>query len=155
MLFSTLLHTAVHLAFLIAVPVFLVMAWLFAAHPVNHARAAHLMSSTRPPNKDIRGDGQAAEKWRAMNINQRTTGLREDQALYEGPRNETTLQAITMELEFWRPPYFALSLTIVAIALYWLSKLAFASQRPTPKSSSGSPISSTTNPSANASPKPR
>ena len=127
MLFSTLLPTAVHLTFLIAAPIFWVMSWLFGAHLTNRARAAHLTYGTRPPNIDIRGHGEAAEQWRAMNINHSTAALREDQAMFEGPLNETTLHAITMQLKFWRPLYYTAAFGLFLGALIQFAPPLFAS----------------------------
>ena len=59
--------------------------------------------------------------------------LREDQAVFQGRLNETTLHAITMQLHVRRPLYYIIGLAIVGTTLYWLGSLAFTSWRPAPE----------------------
>jgi len=128
MLFSTLLPTAVHFSFLLFAPIFWIMSWLFGAHLTNRARAAHLTHGSRPPKTDIKGDGKAATKWPStMPSNFGLQGLAEDQTMFEGPLNQTTLHAITRELRVLRPLYYTAALAAVITALIYVTPPLFAS----------------------------
>jgi len=134
MLFSTLLPTTAHLAFLIFAPIFWGISSLFGAHLTNRARAAHLTHGTRPPKADINGDGTATEKWpRAMPADFGLQGLREDQAMFQGPLNPTTLHRITLELRVLRPLYYTCGLALIITAIYGLSSLTVTLWRPAPE----------------------
>ncbi len=53
-------------------------------------------------------------------------GLSEDQAMFEGPLNETTLHAITMQLKFWRPLYYTAAFGLFLTALIQFTPPLFA-----------------------------
>ena len=70
--------------------------------------------------KEPLGDGSAAEKWpRAMPTGYGLQGLREDQAMFEGSLNPTTLHRITIELRVLRPLYYTAALGLI-LATLWL-----------------------------------
>ncbi|MEZ5932706.1 MAG: hypothetical protein R3F54_12245 [Alphaproteobacteria bacterium] len=54
-----------------------------------------------------------------MPANYGADGLREDQAMFEGPLNETTLHAITMQLRVWRPLYYTAASALVLVAIWY------------------------------------
>ena len=118
MLFSTLLPTAIHLALLLVAP----FLWCLTPGEKSRARAAHLTHGTRPPDVDLRGKGKTGKAaWPSpMPPDYGAQTLREDQAVFQGPLNETTLHAVTMQLYFWRWIYYAFGAAIVMIAIYWL-----------------------------------
>ncbi len=68
-----------------------------------------------------------------MPANDGAQALHEDQAVFQGRLNETTLHAITIQLRFLRPLYYAVGLIIVGALLYWLGGLFISSWRPVPQ----------------------
>ena len=132
MLFSTLLPTAIHFAFLLFAP----LLWLLTPSSKSRARAAHLLHGCPPPKCDLRGwsRDRVEETWPTAQPGYAAPyALAEDQTIFTGPANETTLQAIAVQLCFLRPLYYLVAVAIVLVAIYWLSGLLFTSWYPLPQ----------------------
>jgi hypothetical protein len=119
MLFSTLLPTAVHFAFLLFAP----FLWRLTPNETNRTRADHLLHGWPPPKCDVVGwaKEKVDELWPTpAPANTPRYGLAEDQAIFDGTVNDTTLHAIAAQLRFWRWLYYAFAVIIVLAAIFWL-----------------------------------